>query len=309
MEKDINSKVKENILDLIGNTPVVKLKHIIAETSADVYVKLEGMNLTGSVKARAALGMILEAEASGALKEGMTIVEPTSGNTGIALAYIGKLKGYAVTIVMPDTMSVERRNIIKSYGAELILTDGSKGMSGAIQEATKLSKEEKYFMPQQFNNKANRNYHYKTTGPEIIEAFPELDAFVASVGTGGTISGAGAKLKEHYDNIMVIGVEPVESHVLSGGLAGPHKIQGIGAGFVPEIYDASVVDRIEQIDSTEAYEVTKKVFFEEGLFLGISSGAAILAAIRVAEKLGKGKKVVVISPDNGEKYISNNVFL
>ncbi len=309
MEKNTNSKVKENILDLIGNTPVVKLKNITTETSADVYVKLEGMNLTGSVKARAALGMILEAEASGALKEGMTIVEPTSGNTGIALAYIGKLKGYAVTIVMPDTMSVERRNIIKSYGADLILTDGSKGMSGAIQEATKLSKEEKYFMPQQFNNKANRNYHYKTTGPEIIEAFPELDAFVASVGTGGTISGAGAKLKEHYDNIMVIGVEPVESHVLSGGLAGPHKIQGIGAGFVPEIYDATVVDSIEQIDSTEAYEMTKKVFFEEGLFLGISSGAAILAALRVAEKLGKGKKVVVISPDNGEKYISNNVFL
>lgn len=309
MKKDINFGVKENILDLIGNTPIVKLNHIVSERSADVYVKLEGMNLTGSVKARAALGMILEAEASGALKEGMKIVEPTSGNTGIALAYIGKLKGYTVTIVMPDTMSVERRNIIKSYGAELILTDGSKGMSGAIQEATRLSKEEKYFMPQQFNNKANSNYHYKTTGPEIIEAFQELDAFVASVGTGGTISGAGAKLKEHYANIRIIGVEPVESHVLSGGQAGPHKIQGIGAGFVPEIYDASVVDSIEQIDSTKAYEMTKKLFLEEGLFLGISSGAAVLAAIRVAEKLGKGKKVVVISPDNGEKYISNNVFL
>ncbi|MDH8677889.1 cysteine synthase A [Fusibacter bizertensis] len=309
MKKELDLKVSENILDLIGNTPVVKLSHIVSKDAADVYVKLEGMNLTGSVKARAALGMILEAEASGDLKEGMTIIEPTSGNTGIALAYIGKLKGYPVKIVMPDTMSVERRNIIKSYGAELMLTDGSRGMSGAIQEATRLSKEEKYFMPQQFNNQANRNFHYQTTGPEIIKAFPELDAFIASVGTGGTISGVGAKLKEHYTDIQIVAVEPVESHVLSGGQAGPHKIQGIGAGFVPEIYDATVVDSVEQIDSTQAYEMTKKLFLEEGLFLGISSGAAILAAIRVAEKLGKGKKVVVISPDNGEKYISNNVFL
>ncbi len=301
--------VKEDVLSLIGNTPVVKLNHLVDENMAEVYVKLEGMNLTGSVKARAALGMILDAEKSGALKNGMTIIEPTSGNTGIALAYIGKLKGYPVTIVMPDTMSVERRNIIKSYGAELILTDGSKGMSGAIQEATRLSETPNYFMPQQFKNKANRDYHYQTTGQEIIDSFESLDAFVASVGTGGTVSGAGARLKEHFEGIKVIGVEPVESPVLSGGQAGPHKIQGIGAGFVPEIYDANVVDQVEKVDSTQAYQLTKDIFEKEGLFLGISSGAAIEAALRVARELGKGKKVVVISPDGGDKYISNNVFL
>lgn len=301
--------VNEKILDMIGNTPVVKLSKLVESDMADIYVKLEGMNLTGSVKVRAAFGMIEEAEENGTLKAGMTIVEPTSGNTGIALAYIGKLKGYPVSIVMPDTMSVERRNIIKSYGADLVLTDGSKGMSGAIQEATRLSLQESYFMPQQFNNIANRNIHYKTTGNEIIKDFSELDAFVASVGTGGTISGAGARLKEHYNAIEIIGVEPVESPVLSGGAPGPHKIQGIGAGFLPGIYDASVVDSIEQINSAEAYEMTKRLFEEEGLFLGISSGAAILAAIRVAKRLGSGKKLVVISPDNGEKYISNNVFI
>ncbi len=301
--------ISERILDMIGNTPVVKLSKLVESDMADIYVKLEGMNLTGSVKARAALGMIEEAEENGTLKTGMTIVEPTSGNTGIALAYIGKLKGYPVSIVMPDTMSVERRNIIKSYGADLILTDGSKGMSGAIQEATRLSLQESYFMPQQFNNIANRNIHYKTTGNEIIKDFSELDAFIASVGTGGTISGAGARLKEHYAAIEIIGVEPVESPVLSGGAPGPHKIQGIGAGFLPGIYDASVVDSIEQINSVEAYEMTKRLFEEEGLFLGISSGAAILAAIRVAKRLGSGKKLVVISPDNGDKYISNNVFI
>ncbi len=300
---------KDQILDLIGNTPVVQLKHIVDEDMAEVYVKLEGMNLTGSVKARAALGMILEAEEAGLLKPGMSIIEPTSGNTGIALAYIGKLKGYPVNIVMPDTMSVERRNIIKSYGAELILTDGSKGMSGAIQEATRLSEEEAYFMPQQFNNQANRNIHYRTTGQEIIRDFESLDAFVVSVGTGGTISGAGARVKEHFKNIEVVAVEPTESPVLSGGKPGPHKIQGIGAGFVPGIYDQSVVDHIEHVDSTEAYAMTKKIFEEEGLFLGISSGAAIIGALKTAKRLGKGKKVLVISPDGGDKYISNQVFL
>jgi len=300
--------IKGHLLNMIGNTPVVKLNHMTNEETADVYVKLEGFNLTGSVKARAALGMIEEAEAAGILKPGVKIIEPTSGNTGIALAYIGKLKGYEVNIVMPDTMSVERRNIIKSYGAELILTDGSKGMSGAIAEATRLAQEEGYFMPQQFTNDANRKIHYNTTGLEIIEDFETLDAFVASVGTGGTISGAGKRLKEHYASIQIVGVEPVESPVLSGGAPGPHKIQGIGPGFIPAIYDASVVDQIEKVDSATAYEVTKRLLNEEGLFLGISSGAAIAAAIRVAEQLGKGKKVLVISPDNGEKYISNNVF-
>lgn len=298
----------KNVLALIGKTPVVKLNQLTDETMADVYVKLEGMNLTGSVKVRAAYGMVDEAEKLGLLKPGMKIVEPTSGNTGIALAYIGKIKGYPVSIVMPDTMSVERRNIIKAYGAELVLTDGSKGMSGAIKEATRMAEEEGYFMPQQFNNFANRNIHYSTTGVEIIDAFDTLDAFVSTVGTGGTISGAGKRLKEHFSGIEVVGVEPVESPVLSGGQAGPHKIQGIGAGFIPTIYDADVVDRIEQVVSPEAFEMTKRLLDEEGLFLGISSGAAVIAALRTAKRLGKGKTVVVISPDNGEKYISNNVF-
>jgi cysteine synthase A len=266
------------------------------------------MNLTGSVKVRAAYGMIDAAEKEGLLKPGMKIVEPTSGNTGIALAYIGKLKGYEVIIVMPDTMSVERRNIIKSYGATLLLTDGTKGMSGAIQEATRLSEDEGYYMPQQFNNLANSNIHYMTTGKEIAESFDDLDALVSTVGTGGTISGVGKRLKERFKTIRVIGVEPVESPVLSGGNPGPHKIQGIGAGFVPKIYDASVVDQIEKVDSAQAYEITRKVFEEEGLFLGISSGAAIVAALRIAKELGPGKRLVVISPDSGEKYISNNVF-
>ncbi len=298
----------KNVLALIGKTPVVKLNQLTDETMADVYVKLEGMNLTGSVKVRAAYGMVDEAEKLGLLKPGMKIVEPTSGNTGIALAYIGKIKGYPVSIVMPDTMSVERRNIIKAYGAELVLTDGSRGMSGAIKEATRMAEEEGYFMPQQFNNFANRNIHYSTTGVEIIDAFDTLDAFVSTVGTGGTISGAGKRLKEHFKGIEVVGVEPVESPVLSGGQAGPHKIQGIGAGFIPTIYDADVVDRIEQVVSPEAFEMTKRLLDEEGLFLGISSGAAVIAALRTAKRLGKGKTVVVISPDNGEKYISNNVF-
>ncbi|HAS72651.1 MAG TPA: cysteine synthase A [Clostridiales bacterium UBA8960] len=307
--KNETNHVNNNVLELIGNTPVVKLNHLIDESMADVYVKLEGMNLTGSVKVRAAFGMIDEAEKSGQLKKGSKIVEPTSGNTGIALAYIGKIKGYPVTIVMPDTMSVERRNIIKSYGAELLLTDGSKGMSGAIKEATRMADEEGYYMPQQFNNVANRNIHYHTTGQEIIDQFKRLDAFVSTVGTGGTISGAGKRLKEHFEGIQIIGVEPVESPVLSGGQPGPHKIQGIGAGFIPSIYDADVVDQIEQVNSVEAFEMTKKLLDVEGLFLGISSGAAVEVALRVAKKLGKGKRVIVISPDNGEKYISNNVFV
>ena len=301
-------KNEKTIWNLIGNTPVVKLNQIVTDEMADIYVKLEGMNLTGSVKVRAALGMIEAAEASGALKSGMTIVEPTSGNTGIALAYIGRLKGYRVMIVMPDTMSVERRNIIKAYGAELLLTDGSKGMTGAIAEAHRLVQENQYFMPNQFNNVANREMHYKTTGAEIIAEFDALDAFVSSVGTGGTIAGAGRRLKEHFKGIDIVAVEPKESSVLSGSSPGPHKIQGIGAGFIPDIYDASVVDEIITVSSQEAYEMTQRILHEEGLFLGISSGAAMVGAIEKAKRLGKGKKLLVISPDGGDKYISNQVF-
>lgn len=295
-------------LDLVGKTPVVKLQRLTDETMADVYIKLEGQNLTGSVKVRPALGMIEGAEKEGQLKAGMTIIEPTSGNTGIAIALIGKMKGYKVVIVMPDTMSVERRNILKAYGAELILTDGTKGMSGAIAEATRLSENPDYYMPQQFKNKYNSQIHYDTTAVEILEDFDHLDAFVASVGTGGTITGVGKRLKETFKNIQVVAVEPEESKVLSGAGPGPHKIQGIGAGFVPEVLDTSIYDSVETVSSEEAFAMTKRIFEEEGLFVGLSTGAVVVSTLKVAKALGKGKSVLTISPDSGEKYISNKVF-
>lgn len=297
-----------NSIDLIGKTPVVKLNKVVASDMADVYVKLEGFNLTGSVKVRAAFGMINGAERDGLLKPGMTIVEPTSGNTGIALALIGKMKGYKVVIVMPETMSVERRNIIKSYGADLILTDGTKGMTGAINEATKMSEVAGYYMPQQFKNKYNSEIHYNTTAEEILEDFEHLDAFVATVGTGGTITGVGRKLREKMEGTQIFAVEPEESKVLSGGAPGPHKIQGIGAGFVPAILEVDLYDEIITVSSEEAFIMTKRLLDEEGLFLGISSGAAVVAALKVARRLGTGKSVLTISPDNGDKYLSNHVF-
>jgi len=301
--------IKQEAKTLIGNTPVIKLSQIVGGNFADVYLKLEGMNLTGSVKARAALGMIEGAEKDGTLKPGMTIIEPTSGNTGIAIALIGKMKGYSVKIVMPDTMSVERRNIIKAYGAELVLTDGSKGMSGAIQEATRLAEDpKKVFMPQQFNNPYNSAIHYETTGLEIINDFKQLDAFVSSIGTGGTITGAGKRLRETFKDIKIYGVEPIESSVLSGGKPGPHKIQGIGAGFIPTILDVKIYDEVIKVSSEDAFEMTRRLLNDEGIFVGISTGAAVIAALNVAERLGKGKIVLAISPDSGEKYISSNVF-
>lgn len=300
--------IKNRMLDLVGNTPVVRINHLTDANMADIYVKLEGMNLTGSVKARAALGMILAAEEKGLLKVGMKIIEPSSGNTGIALALIGKLMGYPVTIVMPDTMSVERRKIIKAYGAELLLTDGAVGMRGAIDEATRLSETPHYYMPQQFNNPANSQIHFDTTALEILSDFDHLDAFVASVGTGGTITGVGKRLKLNDASIRIVAVEPEESPVLSGGAPGPHKIQGIGAGFIPSILDLNIIDEIIHVNSERAYNMTRLLFEKEGLFLGISSGATMVAAMEVAKSLGKGKKVLMISPDQGEKYLSNQVF-
>lgn len=296
-------------LDLIGKTPIVKLNKVVDATEmADIYIKLEGLNLTGSVKARAAYGMITGAENEGILKPGMTLVEPSSGNTGIALALIGKMKGYSVTIVMPETMSVERRNIIKAYGANLILTEGGKGMSGAIEEASKLAENDTYYMPQQFKNKYNAWIHYETTSEEILIDMPVLDAFVATVGTGGTVSGVGKKLKEVRQSVEIIAVEPLESSVLSGNSPGPHKIQGIGAGFKPDVLALDVIDRVLTVSSEEAYEMTRQLFVKEGLFLGISSGAAVVAAIETAKRLGPGKVVLTLSPDSGEKYISSQVF-
>jgi cysteine synthase A len=300
--------IYENILDLIGNTPILKLKNLGDEECADLYVKLEKYNLTGSVKDRAALNMIEEAEKNGLLKPGSIIVEPTSGNTGIALAAIGKIKGYKVIIIMPETMSEERRKIIKTYGAELILTEGSKGMKGAISKALELAEnDERYFIPQQFENVCNPQKHYETTAVEILKDIPDLDAFVAGVGTGGTITGVGKKLKEEKNNIKIYAVEPYESQVISGGNPGPHKIQGIGAGFIPEIYNFNFVDEVITVSSEEAFEMVRLILEKEGIFLGISSGASIFAALKVAQKLGKGKKVLALSPDGGEKYMSMDI--
>ena len=297
--------IYENILELIGNTPVVKLNLEKEENIADVYIKLEKYNLGGSVKDRAALGMIEAAEKDGKLQKGGTIVEPTSGNTGISLALIGKLKGYKVIIIMPDTASVERRDIIKAFGAELILTDGAKGMKGSIAEAERIVAENPgYFLPQQFENPANPQKHYDTTANEILADFPVLDAFVAGIGTAGTLVGVEKKMKEERPDTKIFGVEPVKSPVISGGEPGKHVIQGIGAGFVPKNYDGSVVDEIIQVTDEEALEYGLRASKENGLFLGISSGAAIAAAYKVAKQLGKGKKVLAVAPDGGEKYLS-----
>ncbi|KEJ03772.1 cysteine synthase [Clostridium botulinum A2B3 87] len=299
----------ESSIDLIGNTPMFKLNNMQEENMADVYVKLEKFNPGGSIKDRAALGMIEEAEKMGKIKPGDIIVEPTSGNTGIGLAMVGRLKGYKVIIVMPDSMSIERRNMIKAYGAELVLTEGNKGMTGAIEKAEELARDKKgYFIPQQFSNRANSKKHYETTAVEILKDVEDLDAFVASVGTGGTIAGIGRRLKEVNKNIKVVAVEPYNSPVISGGKAAPHKIQGIGAGFIPDVYEKDVVDDVMTITDEESYEYARRFGAEEGILVGISSGANIAAAIKIAKKLGKGKKVVTVAPDGGEKYISTGLY-
>lgn len=295
-------------IELIGKTPVLKLKNMVDKNSADVYVKLEKFNPGGSVKDRAALGMIEKAEREGILKKGSVIVEPTSGNTGIGLAMIGRIKGYRVVIVMPETMSKERRDLIKAYGAELVLTEGSKGMKGAIEKANELVKEKGYFMPQQFENIANPEKHYETTADEIFEDINDLDVFVAGVGTGGTISGVGRRLKEKIKEIEVIAVEPSNSQVIGGKKPGAHKIQGIGAGFIPQNYKAEYVDKVFPVSDEDAIKTAIRFSREEGILVGISSGAAIFVALEIAKKLGKGKKVLALSPDGGEKYISMGIY-
>ncbi|OQP04406.1 cysteine synthase A [Geobacillus sp. 46C-IIa] len=304
MARTVNS-----ITELIGDTPAVKLNRIVDEDSADVYVKLEFMNPGSSVKDRIALAMIEAAEKEGKLKPGDTIVEPTSGNTGIGLAMVAAAKGYKAVLVMPDTMSLERRNLLRAYGAELVLTPGAQGMRGAIEKAEELVREHGYFMPQQFKNEANPEIHRLTTGKEIVEQMgDQLDAFVAGIGTGGTITGAGKVLREAYPNIKIYAVEPADSPVLSGGKPGPHKIQGIGAGFVPDILDTSIYDGVITVTTEEAFAAARRAAREEGILGGISSGAAIHAALKVAKELGKGKKVLAIIPSNGERYLSTPLY-
>ncbi|MGF2148355.1 cysteine synthase A [Enterococcus gallinarum] len=304
------TKIYQSVTELVGHTPIVKLNKVVGEDSADVYVKLEFYNPGSSVKDRIALAMIEKAEKDGSLKAGNTIVEPTSGNTGIGLAMIGAAKGYRVVIVMPETMSIERRKLMQAYGAELILTPGSEGITGSINKAKELAEQEGYFMPLQFENPANPEIHEKTTGKEIENAFESkgLDAFVAGIGTGGTITGAGRELKRVYPDLKIYGVEPAESAILEGGQPGPHKIQGIGTGFVPKVLDTEIFDQAIAVSSEDAMATAREVGRKEGLLIGISSGAAIHAALKVAKELGKGKKVLAIVPDNGERYLSTALY-
>jgi cysteine synthase len=303
------SRVANSIHELIGETPIVKLNRLVDENSADVYLKLEFMNPGSSVKDRIGLAMIEAAEKKGDLKPGDTIIEPTSGNTGIGLAMVAAAKGLKAILVMPDTMSLERRNLLRAYGAELVLTPGAEGMGGAIRKAEELSKEHGYFMPQQFKNEANPEVHRLTTGKEIVEQMgDQLDAFISGIGTGGTITGAGSVLKENYPSIKVYAVEPTDSPVLSGGKPGPHKIQGIGAGFVPDILNTNIYDEVITVKNEEAFETARNAASQEGILGGISSGAAIFAALKVAKELGKGKKVLAVLPSNGERYLSTPLY-
>ncbi len=307
------ARIVQNVTELIGDTPLVRLNNVVPAGSAEVYVKLEFMNPGSSVKDRIAISMVEVAEQQGLIKPGDTIIEPTSGNTGIGLAMVAAAKGYRSIIVMPETMSMERRNLLRAYGAELVLTPGAEGMKGAIRRAEEiLAENPHYFMPQQFNNQANVKVHRETTGPEIVEAINahdgKLDAFISGIGTGGTITGAGEVLRKAFPGIQIVAVEPAASPVLSGGKPGPHKIQGIGAGFVPQILDTEVYNEIITVETEEAFEVSRKVAQKEGILGGISTGAIIHAALKVAERLGEGKRVVAVVPSNGERYLSTPLY-
>ena len=307
------AKVYDSILDLVGKTPLVELKRIEEKEGlqAKLIAKVESFNPAGSVKDRIAKAMIEDAEAKGLLKEGSVIIEPTSGNTGIGLASIAAAKGYRIILTMPETMSVERRNLLKAYGAEIVLTDGSQGMKGAITKAEELAEEiEDAFIAGQFVNPSNPKVHRLTTGPEIWkDTDGEVDIFIAGVGTGGTVTGVGEYLKSKKEDVKVIAVEPATSPMLSKGQAGPHKIQGIGAGFVPEVLNTEIYDEIIRVENEDAFDYGKVIAIEEGILVGISSGAALYAAIQVAKrKENKGKTIVAFLPDNGDRYLSTPLF-
>lgn len=307
------AKIAKKITDLIGNTPLLELSNYaeINNLEARLLVKIEAFNPASSVKDRIALAMVEDAEKKGLLKKGMEIIEPTSGNTGIGLAMVAATKGYKLTLTMPDTMSVERRNLLKALGATIVLTPGAEGMKGAIAKVQQLAEERgNVFVPQQFENSANVEVHERTTGEEIWrDTDGNIDIFVSGVGTGGTVTGAGKKLKQYNPDIQVVAVEPTDSPVLSGGNPGPHKIQGIGAGFIPKIYNSSVVDKIIQIENDEAIQTSRIIAQKEGLLVGISSGAAIAAATKLAKLAeNKGKTIVAVLPDTGERYLSTVLY-
>ena len=304
----MDARRAETILDLIGHTPLVRLHRLPQPGSAVTWVKLERSNPGGSVKDRIAKAMIDAAEESGVLQPDSVIVEPTSGNTGIGLAMVAAVKGYRLILIMPGTMTAERRALLRAYGAELVLTPGEKGMKGAITKAEELVSEHGYVMLNQFDNPANPEIHRRTTAAEILAQVGHLDAFVAGVGTGGTITGVGGILKDTLPGIRIVAVEPLGSPVLSGGSPGKHKIQGIGAGFIPNVLNTDVIDEVVRVENEDAAETTRRLAREEGILSGVSSGAAAWAALQVAKRLGEGKVVVAMLPDTGERYLSTDLF-
>lgn len=303
-------KLHKEVLSMIGNTPLVQINRMTGPEDAEIWAKLEGCNPGGSVKDRIALAMIETAEREGKLAPGGTIIEPTSGNTGIGLAMVAAIKGYRLILTMPETMSMERRQLLRAYGAELLLTEGKRRMKGAVERAAEISSEnQSYFMPQQFDNSTNPEVHMKTTAAEILNDLGCIpDGFVAGVGTGGTITGVGIVLRQKKQDVWIAAVEPAASPVLSGGNAGPHKIAGIGAGFVPRVLNTKIYDEVITVTDSDAAETARAMAIKEGILSGISSGAALWGALKVARKLGKGKKIVVIIPDRGERYLSTGLF-
>ncbi|MBI4844806.1 MAG: cysteine synthase A [Nitrospirae bacterium] len=304
-----HSEPVDSVLELIGNTPMVRINKLVGKDSAEIYAKIESFNPCSSVKDRICHAMIKAAEDEGKIRPGDTIIEPTSGNTGIGLAFACATKGYKLVLTMPETMSIERKNMLRAFGAELILTEGEKDMAGAVQKAQEIADDKGYYQPQQFKNKANPEAHRNGTAKEILNQPGDIDAFVAGVGTGGTITGIGEVLKRELGNkVRIIAVEPAGSAVLSGGRAGIHEIQGIGAGFVPDILNKRIIDEIIQVSDEDAYETARALIRKEGILCGISSGANFFAAQKIAARLGRGKKVVVIFPDSGERYLSTRLF-
>jgi cysteine synthase A len=303
------SEPVNSVLELVGNTPMVRINRLVKEDSAEIYAKIEFFNPCRSIKDRICRSMVEAAEQRAEIKPGDTLIEPTSGNTGIGMAFVSAAKGYKLVLTMPETMSIERRNMLKAFGAELILTEGTEDMIGAVDKSDELADRKGYFQPQQFKNSANVETHRKTTAGEIIAQAGRLEAFVAGVGTGGTITGVGEILKKEFgEQVRIVAVEPSKSPVLSGGKPGLHDIQGIGAGFVPQVLNRDIIDEIITVTDEEAFETTRSIIRQEGILCGISSGANLFAALKVAEKLGKGKKVVTVFPDTGERYLSTRLF-